>query len=111
MLVSALVLETTEALCEGAEAEEMVPGVDAGAATVGRGVGVEGVVGDPVDEAAGVAAGAAAVVVEGAFRVGEGLDVVVKDAELAADLKKVVARVPGEDLGDLAAVLVGVGAG
>ena len=75
-----------EALGEGAEAEVVDGRDDGGAAAVGVGVDAEGVVGDPVDEASGVACGGVAVVVEGTLSVGEGIDVVVDEADVDAGL-------------------------
>ena len=88
-----------EALGEGAEAEVVDGRDDGGAAAVGVGVDAEGVVGDPVDEASGVACGGVAVVVEGTLGVGEGVDVVVDEADVDAGLDLMAAVGPGEEVG------------
>ena len=84
-------------------------GVDAGAGAVGIGVDVEGVVGDPVDEAAVAAVGGAAVVEEGALSVGGGGDAVGDAAPVGAEGEEMAAVRQGEGVGELEAVLVGVG--
>ena len=72
---------------------------DGGAAAVGVGVDAEGVVGDPVDEASGVACGGIAVVVEGTLGVGECVDVVVDEADVDAGLDLMTAVGPGDEVG------------
>src|SRR6185437_641052 len=98
-----------EALRVAAEAEEVNGGVDAGAGAVGVGVNVEGVVGNPVDEAAVAAVGGAAVVEEGALLVGCGGDAVGDAAPVGARRKEMAAACEGEGIGELQAVFVRVG--
>src|SRR5215469_2841882 len=97
-----------ETLCVTAKAEEVIVSVDAGACAVGISVNVEGVIGDPVDEAAVAAVGRAAVVEEAAFGVGSGGDAVGDTAPIGTQAKEMAAVHEAKSIGELQAMLVGV---
>jgi hypothetical protein len=82
---------------------------DGRATSVGIRVDVEGVIGNPVDQTAGMTVCRSAVVMKGTYRIVQGADVVVDKARVHTCLQEMAPECPRGRIDDLRATLVRIG--